>query len=113
MMSIGGSVRTLAGQQYLAAARSGNLMDIKRAIAANVDVNYRDEFGRSALELALIGNHATTVEYLLPRLNVICVEDALMYAIDTDNLPFRRRNFVFCEDVLEKLTSSFFGMFPY
>lgn len=46
----------------------------------------RDEFGRCALELALIGCHESIVDYLLPRSNVQCVEDALFYAIDTDNV---------------------------
>ena len=33
-----------------------------------------------------MGDHVTTVEYLLPRLNVICVDDALLYAIEDDHV---------------------------
>ena len=81
--------------QYLLAAESGDMARVQRAVTdQNVNINCLDHLGRSALELALMGGHTTIVEYLLPRSNLQCIEDTLMYAIEKDNVKM-------CELILE------------
>ena len=77
------------------AAESGDMARVQRAVAdQNVNINCLDHLGRSALELALMGGHTAIVEYLLPRSNLQCIEDTLMYAIEKDNVKM-------CELILE------------
>ncbi len=81
--------------QYLLAAETGDMAAIQRSIMEdNVNINCLDHMGRSALELALMGGHVAVVEHLLPRSNLQCVEDTLMYAIEKDNVKM-------CELILE------------
>ncbi len=77
------------------AAESGDMASVQRAVVdLNVNINCLDHLGRSALELALMGGHIGIVEYLLPRSNLQCIEDTLMYAIEKDNVKI-------CELILE------------
>ena len=46
----------------------------------------RDDLSRSALELALMSNHSAVVAILLPRVNIVCTEEALMYVIEKENV---------------------------
>ena len=73
--------------EYLAAAANGDLVAVQAAVQDfNANPNCADQLGRSALELALIGEHDAVVEYLLPRSNLQCLEDALLYSISKDNV---------------------------
>lgn len=73
--------------EYLSAAATGDLAAVQAAIQDfNANINCLDQLGRSALELALIGEHDAVVEYLLPRSNLQCLEDALIYSISQDNV---------------------------
>ena len=89
------SALTDVDQEYLLAAEAGDLATVQRAVTDyNVNINCADHLGRSALELALMGDHHDVLEYLLPRSNLQCIEDALLYAISKDNVKF-------CELILE------------
>ena len=82
-------------QEYVTAAAVGDLEGVQRAIMEHhVNINCQDHMCRSALELALVGDHLPVVEYLMPRTNLQCVEDALLYAIDRDHLRY-------CELILD------------
>lgn len=73
--------------EFLTAAEQGDYAAVQRAVEDwNININCLDHLGRSALELSLIGDHQHTVEYLLPRSNLQCIEDALLYAISKDNV---------------------------
>ena len=81
--------------QYLTAAESGDLTAVTAAVCDyNVNINCVDYLGRSALELAVAGDHNELIAYLLPRSNLQCVEDALLHAINKDNVRL-------CERILE------------
>ena len=74
-------------REYLAAAELGDIGTVQTAVSEfNVNINCVDYLGRSALELALMGDHQDVVEFLLPRSNLQCVEDALLYSIDKENV---------------------------
>ncbi len=74
-------------REYLVAAELGDLTTVQSAIHEyNVNINCFDHLGRSALELALMGDHQDVVEYLLPRSNLQAIEDGLLYAISKDNV---------------------------
>ena len=36
-----------------------------------------------------MSNHSAVVAILLPRMNIMCIEDALMYVIDKENIKVR------------------------
>ena len=73
--------------EYLMAAENGNLERVIRAVRDwGVNINCTDHLGRCALELALIGDHISVVEFLLPRSNLQCIEDALLFAISKENV---------------------------
>ena len=81
------SALTDVDREFLSAAEAGELLGVQRAVSEhNVNVNCLDHMGRSALELALMGDHVAVGEYLLPRSNLQSVEDGLLYAISKDNL---------------------------
>ena len=72
----------LCVKEYLLAAEAGDLSAVTQAVAElNANINCVDHMGRSALELALMGDHESVVEFLLPRSNLQSIEDALLYAI--------------------------------
>ena len=72
---------------FLSAAEQGDYATVQQAVTEwNININCLDHLGRSALELALIGDHQTIVEYLLPRSNLQCIEDTLLYAISRENV---------------------------
>lgn len=74
-------------REYLSAAELGDLGTVQTAVNEyNVNINCVDFLGRSALELALMGDHQDVVEFLLPRSNIQSVEDALLYSIDKENV---------------------------
>lgn len=80
------SALTDVDNEFLVAAEAGDLTTVQRAVHDyNVNINCADHMGRSALELALMGENQAVVEYLLPRSNLQCIEDALLYAISKDN----------------------------
>ena len=73
--------------EYLVAAENGNLASVQTAIQDyNANINCVDHMGRCALELSLAGDHLEIVRYLLPRSNLKCIEDALIYAIAHDQI---------------------------
>ena len=72
---------------YLAAAEAGDLSEVKKAVLDyNVNINCIDHMGRSAIELAVTSGNMVVVEFLLPRANIQSVEDALMFAIEKENV---------------------------
>ena len=81
--------RSMTDQEYdyLMAAENGDLDVVQKAAQDwNININCSDHLGRSALELALMGDHLDVVEYLLPRSNLQCIEDALLFAIGKENV---------------------------
>lgn len=52
-------------QQLWQAARQGNLVIVQIILTAGVDINTRDQFGNTALNLAAEAGHVEIVRYLL------------------------------------------------
>jgi hypothetical protein len=74
-------------QSFLRAAASGNVDLTKHYVEdEHTNVNCQDYLGRGALELAVVGEHVSVVEYLSPRCNMMMTEDALLSAISQDNV---------------------------
>ena len=58
---------TKADQALLRAAKQGNLMDVKKALEADANMNAQDISGSTALTLARDNNQIAVVDYLERR----------------------------------------------
>ncbi len=58
---------TKADQNLLRAAAHGNLMDVKKALEADANMNAQDAGGSTALSLARDNNRIAVVDYLQRR----------------------------------------------
>ncbi|XP_074650290.1 short transient receptor potential channel 7-like [Tubulanus polymorphus] len=73
--------------EFLRAAELGHLEAVKHYCEnENINVNCQDYLGRGALELAVASEHYTIIQYLLERCNLLQIEDALIGAIEKDNV---------------------------
>lgn len=75
-------------RRFLAAASCGYLYEVQQCIQENgsLNLNCRDYLGRSALQLAVQGEHYDTLQYLLDRCSLDVIEEALLYAIKTESV---------------------------
>ncbi|CAI9734239.1 short transient receptor potential channel 3-like [Octopus vulgaris] len=73
-------------RRFLTAATDGNLAEIKQCIMEGVNVNCRDYLGRTALQLALQGDHYDATKFLLDHCTLDVIEEGLLHAIKLENV---------------------------
>ncbi|XP_014666825.1 PREDICTED: short transient receptor potential channel 3-like [Priapulus caudatus] len=80
----------------LQAAATGNVGEVRRVLADYplANINCVDYLGRNALQLAVLGEHLDVIGHLLPKSNLQCIGDTLLFAISKGNVRI-------CEMVLE------------
>ncbi|XP_067655536.1 short transient receptor potential channel 7-like [Haliotis asinina] len=75
-------------RRFLTGAETGNLEQIQLCIRENgsLNLNCRDYLGRTALQLAVLGEHYEAIQFLLDKCSLDVVEEGLLHAIKTENV---------------------------
>ncbi|XP_059163999.1 short transient receptor potential channel 6-like [Physella acuta] len=75
-------------RRYLWAAQSGNLPALEMLVeeSGTFNLSCRDYLGRTALQLAVLGEHYDCIQLLLEKSRLDVIEEGLLHAIKTENV---------------------------
>nr|KAG5699167.1 hypothetical protein BaRGS_014466 [Batillaria attramentaria] len=75
-------------RRFLSSAETGHLVALEQCVEENGSLNLtcRDYLGRTALQLAVLGEHFDCIQYLLEKSSLDVIEEALLHAIKTENV---------------------------
>ncbi|XP_055899528.1 uncharacterized protein LOC106062840 isoform X1 [Biomphalaria glabrata] len=75
-------------RRYLWAAQSGNLTALEMLVedSSTFNLSCRDYLGRTALQLAVLGEHYDCIQLLLDKSRLDIIEEGLLHAIKTENV---------------------------
>ncbi|KAK7099044.1 hypothetical protein V1264_003240 [Littorina saxatilis] len=75
-------------RRFLSSAETGHLAALEQCVEenGNLNVNCRDYLGRTALQLAVMGEHYDCISYLLEKSSMDTIEEALLHAIKSENV---------------------------
>ncbi|XP_076449975.1 short transient receptor potential channel 6-like [Babylonia areolata] len=75
-------------RRFLSAADTGHLSALEQCVEESgaLNVNCRDYLGRTALQLAVLGEHYDCISYLLQKSSPDTIEEALLHAIKKENV---------------------------
>ncbi|KAL8623813.1 hypothetical protein ACOMHN_059894 [Nucella lapillus] len=75
-------------RRFLSSAETGHLAALEQCVEdnGNLNVNCRDYLSRTALQLAVLGEHYDCISYLLQKSSWDTIEEALLHAIKAENV---------------------------
>ena len=75
-------------RRLLSAALLGDIAALQQCVgeSGGRSLQCRDYLGRTALQLAVVGEHPDAVQYLLGRSSLAVIEEGLLHAIKTENV---------------------------